>query len=118
MGMVWTVMRPSLLVVIRVGGLYTSLESLSTAGVGKEKRLLCAYPKKCHSLKNLVVISETRHIGFLSHTCEGKASDKSLAELEGYTLPRGSWLYQDNGFQGFLPPDIKFVQPKKRPSER
>jgi hypothetical protein len=39
--------------------------------------------KKCHTLKNLLVINETCHLGFLSHTCEGKASDKSLAEWAG-----------------------------------
>src|SRR5215510_14586822 len=46
--------------------------------------------KKCHTLKNLLVINETCHVCFLSHTCEGKASDKSLAEVAGYTLPPGS----------------------------
>ena len=43
--------------------------------------------KKRHTLKNLLVIKETCHIAFLSYTYEGKASDKSLAELAGYTLP-------------------------------
>jgi DDE superfamily endonuclease len=71
--------------------------------------------KKCHTLKNLVVINETCHICFLSHTYEGKASDKSLAELAGYTLPPGSCLYQDKGFQGFVLPGITIVQPKKKP---
>jgi hypothetical protein len=39
--------------------------------------------KKCHTLKNLLLINETCHVCFLSHTCEGKASEKSLAELAG-----------------------------------
>jgi hypothetical protein len=52
---------------------------------------------------------------FLSHTCEGKASDKSLAEEAGYTLPSGSCLYQDKGFQGFFQDGITIVQPKKTP---
>jgi DDE superfamily endonuclease len=51
--------------------------------------------QKCHTLKTLLVITETWHMCFLSHTYEGKASDKSLAELAGYTLPPGSCLYQD-----------------------
>jgi hypothetical protein len=71
--------------------------------------------KKCHTLKNLLVINETCHVCFLSHTCEGKASDKSIAELAGYTLPPGSCLYQDKGFQGFLLNGITIVQPKKKP---
>ena len=61
------------------------------------------------------MIHETCHVCFLSHTCEGKASDKSLAELAGYTLPAGSYLYQDKGFQGFFLPGITIVQPKKKP---
>jgi hypothetical protein len=61
------------------------------------------------------VINETCHICFLSATYEGKASDKSLAELEGYTLPHGSCLYQDRGFQGFILHGITIVQPKKKP---
>ena len=71
--------------------------------------------KTCHTLKNLVMIQETCHICFLSHTYEGNASDKSLAERAGYTLPPGSCLYQDKGFQGFFLPGITIVQPKKKP---
>jgi len=61
------------------------------------------------------VINETCHMCFLSHTCEGKASDKSIAELAGDTLPPGSCLYQDKGFQGFVLPGITIFQPKKTP---
>jgi DDE superfamily endonuclease len=62
------------------------------------------------------VIDETCHVCFLSHTWEGKASDKSLAELAGYHLPPGSYLYQDKGFQGFCLQDVTIIQPKKKPS--
>jgi hypothetical protein len=61
------------------------------------------------------VINEACHICFLSHTCEGKESDKSLAELAGYALPPGSCLYQDKGFQGFFLQGIMILQPKKKP---
>ena len=71
--------------------------------------------KTCHTLKNLLVITETCHVCFLSHTSEGKASDTSLAELAGYTLPPGSCLYQDKGFQGFCLQDVTLGQPKKTP---
>jgi hypothetical protein len=71
--------------------------------------------KKGHTIKNLLVIDETCHICFLSATYEGKAHDKSLADLEGYTLPQGSCLYQDMGFQGFIRNGITIVQPKKKP---
>lgn len=61
------------------------------------------------------MIQETCHIAFLSPTYEGKASEKSIAEFTGYTLPAGSCLYQDKGFQGFLLPGVTIFQPKKKP---
>ncbi len=61
------------------------------------------------------MIDETCYICFLSPTYEGKENDKSLADLEGYTLPRGSCLYQDRGFQGYTRDGITIVQPKKKP---
>jgi hypothetical protein len=63
------------------------------------------------------VIDETCDICFLSTTYEGKAHDKTVADLEGYTLPHGSCLYQDMGFQGFILNGITIVQPKKKPRE-
>jgi hypothetical protein len=39
--------------------------------------------KTCHTRNSLLVLTETCHVGFLSHTAEGKASEKSLAELAG-----------------------------------
>jgi DDE superfamily endonuclease len=54
--------------------------------------------KKCHTVKNLLVIDETCHICFLSEVVEDKEHDKNLAELASYTLRRGSYLYQDMGF--------------------
>jgi DDE superfamily endonuclease len=61
------------------------------------------------------VINETCHVCFLSYTHEGKAADKSIAELAGSTLPPGSCLYQDKGFQGCFLPGITIFQPKKTP---
>jgi hypothetical protein len=58
-------------------------------------------------------MTETYHVCFLSHTSEGKAADKSMAEEAGYALPAGSCLYQDKGFQGFYLQDVTIVQPKK-----
>jgi DDE superfamily endonuclease len=64
------------------------------------------------------VIDETCQICFLSATYEGKANDKSLADLEGYTFPGGSCLYQDLGFQGYTREGITIVQPQKKPPGR
>jgi len=60
-------------------------------------------------------MNEACAICFLSPTCEGKASDIIVAEMAGYTLPLGSCLYQDKGFQGFILPGITIFQPKKKP---
>jgi DDE superfamily endonuclease len=57
--------------------------------------------QKCHPLNNLLVRTETCQVCFWSHTSEGKASDKSLAELSGYALPPCRGWYQEKGFQGF-----------------
>jgi DDE superfamily endonuclease len=64
------------------------------------------------------VIDESCPIGFLSTTDEGKGHDKRLADLEGYTVPRGSCLYQDMGFQGDTCDGITLVQPMKKPPGR
>ena len=61
------------------------------------------------------MINESGHICFLSATYEGKVHDKSVADLAGYSLPHGSCLYQDMGFQGFVLNGITIVQPKKKP---
>lgn len=52
---------------------------------------------------------------FLSLTCEGKKHDKKAADEAGYTLPEGSILYQDAGFQGFTIVGVIIIQPKKKP---
>ena len=71
--------------------------------------------KQGPTLTNLLVINETGDLGCLRHTCAGTASDQSLAELAGDTVPPGSCLYQDQGFQGFSLPDMTLVQPQKTP---
>jgi len=71
--------------------------------------------KTGHTLKHRIVIHEMCDLWFLSHTYEGKASETSLAELSGSTLPPGSYLYQEKGFQGFCLHGITIVQPKRKP---
>jgi hypothetical protein len=64
------------------------------------------------------VIKETCQSCFLSATYEGKANEKRLAALEGYTLPQGSCLDQDMGLQGYPCEGITIVQPNKKPPGR
>ena len=54
-------------------------------------------------------------IRFLSDTVESKKHDKKLADETQYTLPDGSKLLQDTGFQGFTLDNVAILQPKKKP---
>ena len=71
--------------------------------------------KKQHTLKNILLTDVSGYVHFLSDTCEGKKSDKKIADETGYSLPIGSYLGQDTGFQGFEIPGVDIVQPKKKP---
>ena len=71
--------------------------------------------KKQHMLKNIIIATLQGKIPFLSQTRFGKLHDKRAADESRYTFPAGSHLYQDTGFQGFTPPDVIIIQPKKKP---
>lgn len=71
--------------------------------------------KKRHTVKNDVITDRAGRVLYLSGTCEGKKSDKTIADEEGYAFPPGSRLYQDKGFQGCAPPGAEIRQPKKKP---
>ena len=72
--------------------------------------------KKKHTVKNLVISeTKTKKIKVLSPTVAGKQHDKSLADEQHYSYPRGTRLYKDTGFQGYQPPRTRTKQPKKKP---
>jgi DDE superfamily endonuclease/Helix-turn-helix of DDE superfamily endonuclease len=84
----------------------------------KDNALQKAYysgKKKCHTVKNIVVIDTQCKIRLLTRTCEGKKHDKKAADEAGYSFPAGSALYQDTGFQGFTITGVTILQPKKKP---
>jgi hypothetical protein len=56
-----------------------------------------------------------RRIKYLSKTHEGKKHDKKIGDEEGITVPVGSDLYRDSGFQGHEMPGVNIHQPKKKP---
>lgn len=74
--------------------------------------------KKQHTIKNNLVINAESKVVFLTPSFEGRIHDKQIADTVGYTVPRGSILYQDSGFQGFTRPDVTIIQPKKKPKGR
>jgi hypothetical protein len=51
----------------------------------------------------------------MSPTHAGKWHEKSIVDDEHYTLPPGSVLYQDMGFQGFAVANVTMQQPTKKP---
>lgn len=63
-----------------------------------------------------MLIDAVRWIRFLSATYEGKAHEKRITDEAHYDLPDGSVLVQDSGFQGFRPPGVTILQPKKKPA--
>lgn len=71
--------------------------------------------KKRHTVKNNLLVNSQGKIELLTKTCEGTKHDKKVADEAAFTLPPGSVLYQDTGFQGFSLPDVTIVQPKKKP---
>ncbi len=83
-----------------------------------EQREYYSGKKKCHTIKNVVLINTFCRILFLSATFNGKVHDKSIADQCSYKLPVGSTLYQDKGFQGFGLNDVLIIQPKKKPKNK
>ena len=71
--------------------------------------------KKQHTLKNNLVINAQCKVIVLTPSCEGKKHDKKVADEAGYSVPIGSQLYQDTGFQGFELFGVTIIQPKKKP---
>jgi len=72
--------------------------------------------KKKHTVKNLVITeTKTKKIKVLSPTVAGKQHDKSLADEQAYSYPKGSRLYKDTGFQGYEPKNTSTKQSKKKP---
>ncbi len=71
--------------------------------------------KKCHTVKNNVLVNAQGKIVLLTATCEGKKHDKRISDEAEFTLPEDSVLYQDTGFQGFALAGVTILQPKKKP---
>src|SRR6266498_4619834 len=71
--------------------------------------------KKCHTVKNILLINALLTILFLSDTYEGSAHDKRIADGTPYPLPEGSELLQDLGFLAFTLAGVRCTTPFKKP---
>lgn len=64
---------------------------------------------------NIVGGLDDRTIKYLGQTHEGKKHDKKICDEEGMAFPDAYELYQDTGYQGHEPTNIKVHQPTKKP---
>jgi hypothetical protein len=71
--------------------------------------------KKCHTVKNVLLVNARLTILFLSDTYEGSAHDKRIADATPYPLPSGSHLLQDLGFLAFTLDGVSSITPFKKP---
>lgn len=71
--------------------------------------------KKRNTVKNDVISERKGKVVFLSDTYGGRVHDKAICDGEEYEFPEGSKLWQDSGFQGFVPLGVTIRQPKKKP---
>ncbi|MGJ3239551.1 MAG: transposase family protein [Anaerolineae bacterium] len=83
---------------------------------GNQQKAKYSSKKKAHTVKNNVITEKkTGKIKGLSPTVDGKIHDKKLADEQNVTFPKNSRLWQDTGFQGYAPPSVTIIQPKKKP---
>jgi hypothetical protein len=74
--------------------------------------------KKCHTVKNVLLVDKQLKIQFLSQTHPGTVHDKRIADATPYPLPQGSSLLQDLGFLGFTLDGVLIEMPIKKPKKR
>jgi hypothetical protein len=73
--------------------------------------------QKCHTIKNMIVVSLTGFVLFLSSTVSGKVHDKRLAD-EQFGADKGIELLADLAYQGYNSPHIKVSIPIKKPQNQ
>jgi hypothetical protein len=69
--------------------------------------------QKCHTIKNMIVVSLTGLVLFLSGTVSGKIHDKRLAD-ETFGSEKPIELWMDSGYQGYKSENIKVILPIKK----
>lgn len=71
--------------------------------------------KKTHNVKNNILCTPDRRILWLSKTYDGHVHDKKIADEQTLKLPDGVTLWQDTGFLGHSPKNVKIKMPTKKP---
>src|SRR5260370_23983357 len=70
--------------------------------------------KKCHTVKNVVLVDKQLTIAFLSQTHPGTVHDKRIADATPYPLPPGRHLLQDLCFLAFTLEGVIIEMPTKK----
>src|SRR5260370_13125358 len=71
--------------------------------------------KKCHTVKNVVLVDKQLTIAFLSQTHPGTVHDKRIADATPYPLPPGGQRLHDLGFLAFTLEGVIIEMPTKKP---
>ena len=74
--------------------------------------------KKCHPVKNVLLINAMLTILFLRDPYAGSTHEKRIAEATPDPLPAGSQVLQDLGFLAFTLPQVGVIMPTKKPRGR
>jgi hypothetical protein len=74
--------------------------------------------KKCHTVKNTLVVDIDKKILFMGNTTEGKRHDKKLADDDSPPFPPQSKIGGDSGYEGYSPPGTEVFTPIKKPRGR
>ena len=77
-----------------------------------DRALSSSGKKQRHTRNNVLLVDSFGALHVLSDTSEGRVHDTCIADEARYTLPKGSILDQDTGFQGFTLPGVQIMQPK------
>jgi hypothetical protein len=71
-----------------------------------------------HNIKNHIVSTKDQEVIFLGYTCSGSVSDKKIVDEAELTFPKGIYLMDDRGYQGYNPEAVHVQRPIKKPKNR
>jgi hypothetical protein len=74
--------------------------------------------KKCHTVKNVLLVDATFTILFLTDTYAGSTHDRRIADATPYPFPAGLRLLQALGFPAFTLPHVEVMMPTRKPRVR
>lgn len=69
-------------------------------------------------MKNNLLCDDNQYVLYLSPTESGAVHDKKIADEYPLSLPQGSVLRQDTGFEGHAPQGVIIEQPYKKPKNK